>query len=426
MDATRASPPGARGAARDRASTDRQAAGPDTRSFVAKRRESGGVGLSSSVVEIFQALIAWLLPEELPEDVREQSRSHLLVGTLLANTLFVTPVVVAFFALFPPANPGAQALRWTAAGGAVFALISVLAFFRITGRWRVSGNLVAFVGFAAVVGAAWMTGGPAGPVPVLLLFVPASATLLVGRGAGLAWGGITLCTLVGLWALDANGFQFTTVVPPENLHRASLLVLIVTAGLVIGALQVYDYQADRLAEQLQIERNRFAYMAEHDPLTKLPNRATFEARLSRAIARTRRLGIPFALAYLDLDGFKPVNDRLGHPAGDAVLCRIADRLQAITRENDMAARLGGDEFAVLIEGVGDPGVIEAVLWKLSEAISRPIEVDGHRIGVSASIGAVLHPETPGTPEILARLADEAMYEAKNSGGVYVVHGLYRG
>jgi len=374
----------------------------------------------STLVGIVQSLYRWLLPPRLPDDVREQARSRLLVGSLLAHVLVTTIGVSLYYAAFDAPSPASQRIRWAAVTAVVLAYAFVLAVFRLTGRRLFAANLIGELIFLILVPMTIVTGGVSGPIALLLLFVPIATTLLANRRSGQVWGGVTLAALLAIGVAESHGISVPSIVPPENLARTDKLVLALVFALVIGALQIYDYQADRLAEELAVERNRYAYLAGHDTLTGLPNRVTFEDQLCRALARTRRLGVPFALLYLDLDDFKPVNDRHGHQVGDAVLARIGERLRAITRENDVAARIGGDEFAMLLEGLHDPALVDGVAGKLLETIARPIEVDEASVRVTASVGAVLHPGSPADARTLTRLADKAMYRAKDGGGVHVV------
>ncbi len=160
-------------------------------------------------------------------------------------------------------------------------------------------------------------------------------------------------------------------------------------------------------------------LATHDHLTGLPNRPLFNDRLETAVARHRRSRQGVAVMFCDLDGFKEINDELGHAAGDAVLVSVADRLQRITRESDTAARVGGDEFVMVCEGVTDSEELAALAERIIDAVSQPITLpDGEqvRVGISVGIG-VAHPRQENVdPDRLLTLADTAMYRAKARGG----------
>jgi len=154
---------------------------------------------------------------------------------------------------------------------------------------------------------------------------------------------------------------------------------------------------------------------EFDPLTGLPNRLSLASRLDHAIATARQEGRSAAVLFIDLDGFKAVNDGRGHAAGDAVLREIATRLRARLRDTDTVARLGGDEFVVVAERMGDARQASRLATKLLGVIADPIEVGAETLGVTASIGISLCPEDGQQGDALIAAADAAMYAAKRGG-----------
>jgi diguanylate cyclase (GGDEF)-like protein len=159
-----------------------------------------------------------------------------------------------------------------------------------------------------------------------------------------------------------------------------------------------------------------------DPLTGLANRTLFEDRLSRAFERAKRRTVaegeipPLALAYLDLDGFKEINDLFGHPAGDALLCEVASRLRAGLRTLDTVARLGGDEFALILPDIGSQQNAKHVIDKLLESLRNPFLYNGYTLVVSVSVGVSMHPLDGDSTDALTARADKAMYSAKAAGG----------
>jgi diguanylate cyclase (GGDEF)-like protein len=161
------------------------------------------------------------------------------------------------------------------------------------------------------------------------------------------------------------------------------------------------------------------HLARHDLLTNLPNRGLLLDRVEHALQLSRRRGTRVALLFIDLDGFKPVNDRFGHAAGDAVLIDVAQRLCGCVRQSDTVARLGGDEFAVLLEEIR-PEEVDSACERILSALARGAHVAGHQLALSASIGVVFgdHGETS---ESMLRNADLAMYEAKSRGKNQFVH-----
>ena len=160
---------------------------------------------------------------------------------------------------------------------------------------------------------------------------------------------------------------------------------------------------------------RLKQQAHFDPLTDLPNRALFSDRIERAVAHARRHGERLAVCLLDLDGFKAVNDELGHPAGDLLLRKVARRLKDTLRTEDTAARIGGDEFALLLGDLNAPGECESVLKRILDALAIPYPIADREVRVTASIGATVFPIDAVDPDQLLRHADHAMYTAKLAG-----------
>lgn len=185
-------------------------------------------------------------------------------------------------------------------------------------------------------------------------------------------------------------------------------------GQVLGCFEVTtDITEHKLAEQ------RIQRVANHDGLTGLPNKLLFEDRLAQAIALARRESVHFAMLYIDLDGFKGVNDALGHAAGDELLKEVAVRLRGQVRESDTVARVGGDEFTVILPGVAERQVAEAIAAKIAAALGRPFELGESRDGVhiGGSVGVALYPADGANADELVGAADAAMYRAKQAARV---------
>ncbi|MDD2700386.1 MAG: EAL domain-containing protein [Sideroxydans sp.] len=167
---------------------------------------------------------------------------------------------------------------------------------------------------------------------------------------------------------------------------------------------------ERAEHEQQLER-----IAHFDALTGVPNRVLLVDRLKQAVARTHREQGMLAVCYLDLDGFKPINDSYGHETGDMVLVEITRRIKQVIREDDTVARLGGDEFVVLLVGLTRTEECAGSLHRLLQSISQPISVQQQTIQISASIGVAMYPEDDQDPDTLLRHADQAMYVAKQAG-----------
>ncbi|MFG1371592.1 diguanylate cyclase [Xanthobacter oligotrophicus] len=177
-----------------------------------------------------------------------------------------------------------------------------------------------------------------------------------------------------------------------------------TRQLAEANLKLQNEITERVRAQEQI-----AHLAEHDVLTTLPNRRRFEQRLAAAV----EAGGPFAVLYLDLDGFKAINDTHGHDTGDGLLQGVANRLQACLRDGDTLARLGGDEFAVILKSVRTEAEAEPVVARIIDHVGAPYGAEGDpELKISVSVGIALYPQTGRTPRALLQAADRAMYEAK--------------
>ena len=160
---------------------------------------------------------------------------------------------------------------------------------------------------------------------------------------------------------------------------------------------------------------RLSYDALHDALTGLPNRVMFEDRFARVLESARRYSRLAAVLYIDLDGFKDVNDSHGHAAGDVLLQQVARRLEGCVRAEDTIARFGGDEFGVVLTTLAQEDDAEVVAMKILQALAAPFDLGGTPVHVSASIGAALYPLHGRDADGLVAHADRAMYAAKRAG-----------
>ncbi|MGV6827677.1 MAG: putative bifunctional diguanylate cyclase/phosphodiesterase, partial [bacterium] len=171
---------------------------------------------------------------------------------------------------------------------------------------------------------------------------------------------------------------------------------------------------ERTSELRQLTE-QFKHRAYHDELTGLPNRALFEDRLSHALDVAKRHQQRLAVMFLDLDRFKIINDTLGHAAGDKLLCHVASTLTHCLRAEDTVARLGGDEFTVLLQNVENTELAGKTARKIIKTIQQPVEIDGHELHISTSIGIAMYPDDEKDTVGLMRCADAAMYLSKEGG-----------
>ena len=247
--------------------------------------------------------------------------------------------------------------------------------------------------------------------------------------------GIAICGMHYTGMAAANFPADSVCLSSGQLYGTGLTAIVGLASglLLLGTLFTSILEsrlqlvARRLSSSLE-EANAELTQANHelqkraftDALTGLPNRVLFEDRLRHALARMNRanqLQVEecIAVLFVDLDGFKPINDSFGHSAGDRILCVAAERLARNTRESDTVARIGGDEFLLLLEGVHDRAECAEAANRVLRALGEPFNVQGKLLKIACSIGIVLHPEQ-GEPDKLVANADAAMYEAKRAGG----------
>jgi diguanylate cyclase (GGDEF)-like protein len=233
----------------------------------------------------------------------------------------------------------------------------------------------------------------------------------------LAWS--ALLVFIALGALRNFGLVPTNFWTLNGLHVGLALDVLLLSCALADRVNLLKQEAEMArAEARERERSmeQLRYMAQHDVLTGLPNRASMQQRLELAVEIARRGGRKLAVMVADLDGFKPVNDRLGHAAGDHVLVAVAGRLRAAVRASDTVARLGGDEFVVLAGDLDDPGDAGRIAGKVCDAVRAPLPFEGEPLQVGCSLGISLFPDDATTPQALLELADRAMYAAKAQAG----------
>lgn len=185
------------------------------------------------------------------------------------------------------------------------------------------------------------------------------------------------------------------------------------ANLVVATLE-----ARKLVEQVKMAQVELDHLAHHDTLTGLPNRILMYDRLDQAITLAQRSGKHFAVLFMDLDAFKPINDSLGHGVGDRLLQSVGKRLQDCVRHSDTICRQGGDEFVALLIDIDHPQDTMLPVQKMLESIALPHRIDQHHLHISASIGISIYPDDGTDAETLIKHADTAMYHAKGRGFNY--------
>jgi diguanylate cyclase (GGDEF)-like protein len=210
--------------------------------------------------------------------------------------------------------------------------------------------------------------------------------------------------------VDANAYVKNPIV-----WSGSILVPILFTILVIISISVFQESIRALLAEVQRQRDVIAHQAIHDSLTGLPSLRLATDRLEVSIHRAHRSNTKVALMFVDLDGFKTVNDGHGHDAGDYVLTEVGKRLKQAVRTADTAARIGGDEFLVVLSEIPDRRVAAEVAEKIIRAIAEPILFKDQPLSVTASIGISVFPDDGGDVRLLKRVADQSMYGVKRAG-----------
>lgn len=187
-------------------------------------------------------------------------------------------------------------------------------------------------------------------------------------------------------------------------------------SLLMVAVLVVNRRLKREITRRIAAEKRLQHVASHDVLTQLPNRGLLDDRLSQALLAHRREQSHFALLFIDLDGFKQVNDQHGHPIGDALLLRVAGLLTQAIRHSDTVARFGGDEFVILLNRVQDLDAATQVADNILHSLSSPFTFEGVKVEIAVSIGVVIYPRDGDTAIELLKKADQLMYQAKTAGG----------
>jgi diguanylate cyclase (GGDEF)-like protein len=219
--------------------------------------------------------------------------------------------------------------------------------------------------------------------------------------------------------MNDGGLQLGRALAEAAHLRRALAAKIEELQMASSAMRDLRENNLRLAQDLSRLQQRgetLQALAYHDELTGLPNRRLLRDRLYQALAQALRYDRQVALLLLDLDGFKSVNDRLGHDAGDNLLIAVAERLSACVRAADTACRYGGDEFVIMLPAVDRRSMAEAVVTKMQQRLSQPYQIDGFEIRMSASLGVVFYPGDGRTPDQLLKRADDALYRKKAARG----------
>jgi diguanylate cyclase len=365
----------------------------------------GAVAMGTGIWSMhFIGMLAFHLPIPMSYDV----------GTTVASLLLA--IVVSGFALFIVSR-NVVGLRTLALAGPIMGLgiagmhyvgmaaMEVVPPIRYDPALVLASILIAVAASVAALALAFELRAQSLPHLIWKRF---GAALIMGTGiVGMHYTGMAAAQFAPNAICTATSGQIN----PDLLAMA----VATSCLLFLGATMLVLTVDVRLAQQLDKANARIAELARTDPLTGLANRRTFLEHLEGLFRARMRNERSFAVHCLDLDGFKDVNDTLGHPMGDALLVEAAARLDKTVRKSDLVARLGGDEFAILQTGVADPPAAGMLAAKVGKALAAPYLIDGHALYVTASIGVATADARTDTPEALLTQADRALYRAKDDG-----------
>ncbi len=370
---------------------------------------------------LFFYLVEFFLPPGLRNNSTDLLRGYVLVGLIFTNVIISALVTLGLVFLLELGDRTPLGIALNAA--CVVGYLVSLAVLKRTENYQLCANILLGTLATVIFGGVQITGGFAtSPILQLILQLPVTAFLLLGLNAGLVWTGITMLLGSTLYLSMTLNVGYVQLLPNTSvIEPFSIMLQYVLITMVGGALTIYEIMNTVLTRSLDEERNRFEHKASHDDLTGIPNRFEFFRRIQSAIAEAREREHKVGVVYIDLDGFKPVNDLLGHHIGDEALRAVATRLQRALRLSDTTARLGGDEFALILPGINVPTDIEIILPKVLDAIREPIRIENLDVVVRGSCGVAIYPDHSDDHDALCRYADKAMYHAKEKTDTYLVY-----
>jgi diguanylate cyclase (GGDEF)-like protein len=342
-------------------------------------------------------------------------RARVLVFTLLAQ-LGLHAILLLGVMLSPLLSDSYDVVLPVSIGSCAVIIYS-LYLLKIRGKYDTCCLLVVTQGFIAVAGAAVVTGGPSESPTAQLLAIPCLMTyFFMGLRWGVTFTAITIIAIICMIVMRALGFQFPQLTAEAFKPAAHAFTLILNFALVTALSLIYELTYFSIKNERDREHQKFVQLAKIDPLTGLANRRIFDEMLAARITLYSKLTPVrhFALCYLDLDKFKPINDQYGHDIGDEVLNAVSTRLRSALRGADFIGRHGGDEFMLLLDTVHNTAAATAVSQRFLQLVREPINTNAGVMHVDGSFGFALFPLHGTDDAALQKAADSAMYEAKRS------------
>jgi len=361
------------------------------------------------------------LPAGLRKDPTDLMRGYIIVGMILTNIMVGLTLLIILFNFLELEQNTAIGVGLNLL--CLVAYVIALVLLRLSASFVLTANFLLTILTAVVAIGVQITGRYwDSPVLQLALQLPVTAFLLLGLRPGIFWLLVTMALCLTFYLSALLDFGYVQLLQNQALIDAMFVALQYTLFAIVGgALIVYEIINSQLTGKLHEERGRLEHKASHDDLTGIPNRFEFFRRLKKGIEEARVRQHKVAVVYIDLDGFKPINDLLGHHIGDEALKAVAQRLSSFLRLADTTARLGGDEFALILPAIHIPNDIELIMPKVLTAIKEPIRINGIDIVVKASCGVSVFPNHSEDHRVLCRYADMAMYIAKEKHDSYLIY-----
>jgi len=342
-------------------------------------------------------------------------RARILIVTLYASIAVIAISIV--FLIVTPVTPLSRIIG-IPINSAVIALFLLL-LYRLKNKGRYadcSTAVMAAVLVASSFGIVISGGISYSPFTQLLVIPPLMAFFFTSVHGGVTTTAVTVAFTLVVITLENNGVSFPETIKPEHLPVVQSLTLLVEFVFVTTLAFVYEYTSESLRIERDIDHQNAVRLAQTDQLTGLANRRAFDEVVTNRMALYAAMQPvhTFTLCYLDLDGFKPINDRHGHDVGDQVLRAVSIRLRSALRGTDLVGRHGGDEFVLLLDELGSAPAVDAMAKRFLKLICEPIETSAGLVTIGGSFGFSIFPTHGADPEALKKAADAAMYEAKRN------------
>jgi diguanylate cyclase (GGDEF)-like protein len=357
--------------------------------------------------------VDYFIHPRLRDHVDTLHRVRLLVAALIIFSVLLTAVASFIYLTFDADTSAFIGISIDVV--LVVVNVIMLGVIKHTGNYRICAAIEIMMIFTGVVVGIWVSAGiVASPVTQLLILGPLLGYVFGGTRWGNSMLALTLFVIGLFGVLHSVEYPFVQSIAPGNIGLSRIMITILNLAVVAAMALVYERTTANLQRERDAEHQRYVRLAKIDPLTGLENRRNFDAEVSRRIEQSMAQGnaARFTLCFIDLDGFKAVNDQHGHNVGDEVLRVVSDRLRAASRAIDVVGRHGGDEFMLMLDAVSDRVTLDTMARRLIDSLEQPISSSAGMVAISASIGFAQFPDDAGDLDALKKAADMAMYEAK--------------